>query len=371
MGDYRVSAWDINANTLLTDVRATGLSYNVRMNDSGEFGYSVNLSDAQAQACARVLMGLQGTPFKTIITANAGQTILYSGISWTTNKKSSSVMMPITGKGLTSYFTDKVIANDYKTSIAPGQLMAQAVNDAQADGPGANRGIVPIVTGLTSPPNVTPSYNKNQYTTVAQVLADQTAAITPGSGGVDYFMTDTFVHGAPAHSMVITSPRCGRDRNTSGLSVNLATVIDWEWPSDAMQSGNHLIVVGSGTGGAQPVATADDAAARGGLGQMPRMDMVLQYSQISNQGQLQGIANGSAVRYGKPITTPTVTIPADYAACALGVFQIGDDIKVWCAPNIHFPAGLSQWWRIVAYKVDIPDQGLAKVTLTLNPPPIF
>jgi hypothetical protein len=371
VGDFRVSAWDINANTLLTDVQASGLSYNVRMNDAGEFGFGVNLADPVAQQCARVLMGLGGNPFKTIITANGGQSILYSGIAWSTKMKPTSSMLQIDGKALPSYFNEKVIANSYTTSIAPGQLMAQAVTDAQADGPGSNRGITPTLAGFASPPNVTPSYNKSQYTTVAQVLADQTAAITPGSGGVDYHMVDNFVNGAPSHQMIISSPRCGRDQNASGLSLDLTRALDWEWPTDAMQSGNHLIVVGSGTGGSQPVATADDTAGRGGLGQPPRMDMVLQYSQISNQAQLQTIANGAAQRFGKPVTTPTVTIPADYQACALGVFQIGDDVRVRSGPSIYFPNGLSQWWRIVAYKVEIPDQGVAKVTLTLNPPPVF
>jgi hypothetical protein len=355
----------------LTDVQASGLSYNVRMNDAGEFGFGVNLADAVAQQCARVLLGLQGTPFKTIITANAGQSILYSGIAWTTNRNPGSSMLKIAGKAMPSYFSQKVIANSYTTSIAPGALIAQVVTDAQSDGSGADRHVAPVVVGLTSPPNIVPSYNKSQYTTVAQVLADQTAAITPGTGGVDYYMSDSFVNGVPAHQMIITSPRCGRDQNTSGLSVNLMQALDWSWPTDAMQSGNHLIVVGSGTGGAQPVATADDPAGRGGQGQPPRLDMVVQYSQISNQAQLQTIANGEVQQYGKPVSAPTVTIPANYAACALGVFQIGDDVRVWSAPSIYFPAGLSQWWRIVAYKVEIPDQGVAKVTLTLNPPPVF
>jgi hypothetical protein len=371
VGDYRVSAWDINTNTLLTDVQASGLSYNVRMNDAGEFGFGVNLADAVAQQCARVLMDLQGNPFKTIITANAGTSILYSGIAWTTKKSPKSSMLQVAGKAMPSYFTQKVIAASYTTSIAPGALIALALTDAQSDGSGSDRHVAPIVQGLNSPPNVVPSYSKNQYTTVAQVLADQTAAITPGSGGVDYFMTDSFVNGAPSHQLIITSPRCGRDQNTSGLSVNLRQALDWEWPTDAMQSGNHLIVVGSGTGGSQPVATADDPAGRGGQGQPPRLDMVLQYSQISNQAQLQSIANGAAQQFGKPVAAPTVTIPADYPTCALGVFQIGDDVRVRSGPSIYFPNGLDQWWRIVAYKVEIPDQGVAKVTLTLNPPPVF
>jgi hypothetical protein len=206
---------------------------------------------------------------------------------------------------------------------------------------------------------------------VAQVIADMTAAVTPGTGGVDYYMTHNFLAGVPQHKMMIVSPRCGRDQNSSGLSVNLMQATDWTWPTEATGSGNHIIVVGGGTGGAQPVATADDTAPRGGLGQMPLLQEVLQYSHITDATQLQVIANGSVQQYGKPIATPTVTIPVDYAPCALGEFQIGDDILLWSGPSMWFPVGLRQWWRIVAYEVVVPDQGVATVKFTLNRPPVF
>jgi hypothetical protein len=371
MGVFGVSAWDINVNTKLTDIAASNLHYSCRINDSGDFGFDVNIADPVARATGQVLMALNGTPFKVLITANNDQTILYSGIAWQTDRKPSKGIFPVGGKALMSYFTELTIANSYTTSVSPGQLIANVVNDAQMIGPGANRGITPVLLGLNTPPNVTPSYNKNQYTTVGQVISDQTAATTPGTGGVDYYMSDYFANGVPAHQLNIISPRAGRDQTQSGLSVNLMQAIDWDWPTEATGTGNHVIAVGGGTGGAQPVATADDPLARGGLGQMPLLHVVVQYSQVTNQSQLQTIANGTVAQIGKPISTPSVTIPADYAPCQLGAFQIGDDVKIWSAPSIWFPNGLAEWWRIVAYDVKVPDQGVPSVTLTLNHPPVF
>src|SRR6059058_6456431 len=143
-------------------------------------------------------MALNGTPFKVLITANNDQTILYSGIAWQTDRKPKAGRFPVGGKALMSYFTDITIANSYTTSISPGQLIANAVSDAQLTGPGANRGITPVLIGLNTPPNIVPSYGKNQYTTVAQVISDQTAAVTPGTGGVDYYMSDVFTNGVPS-----------------------------------------------------------------------------------------------------------------------------------------------------------------------------
>jgi hypothetical protein len=372
MGVLGVSAWDINTNTKLTDLPTAGnLKYAVRMNDAGEFSYDLDLSDPVARGTGQVIMALGGTPFKTLVTANADTSILYSGIAWQTAKQPSKSVLTVSGKALPSYFASSVIASSYTTLIGPATLIQTVVNDAQAAGAGANRGLVPVIVGNNQPPAVKPSYNKSQYTTVAQVIADMTAAVTPGTGGVDYYITDTFLNGVPQHKMMIVSPRCGRDHTSSGLSVNLMQATDWTWPTEATGSGNHIIVVGGGTGGAQPVAFGDDPAPRGGLGQMPLLQEVLQYSHITNQAQLQTIANGSIQQFGKPITTPTVTVPIDYAPCALGEFQIGDDILLWSGPSIWFPTGLRQWWRIAAYEVNVPPQGVPTVKFTLNRPPVF
>jgi len=371
MGVFGVSAWDINVNTKITDIQASNLHYSVRMNDSGDFGFDVDIADPVARATGQVLMAMNGTPFKVLITANNDQTILYSGIAWQTDRKPKAGKFPVSGKALMSYFTDICIANSYTTSISPGRLIANAVNDAQLIGPGANRGITPVLIGLNTPPNVIPSYNKSQYTTVAQVISDQTAAVTPGTGGVDYYMSDYFVNNIPAHQLNIISPRCGRDHTASGLSVNLMQTIDWDWPSEAFGTGTQVIVVGGGTGGSQPTATAYDPLPRGGQGQMPLLQAVEQYSQITTVSQLQTIANGLAQQIGKPVVTPSVVIPADYAPCQLGAFQIGDDVRLWSAPSIWFPNGLAEWWRIAAYDVKVPDQGVPEVTLTFNHPPVF
>jgi hypothetical protein len=46
-------------------------------------------------------------------------------------------------------------------------------------------------------------------------------------------------------------------------------------------------------------------------------------------------------------------------------------VRVYSAPSRWFPAGLDEWWRIVAYTVDLPDEGVSTYKLTLNRPPVF
>lgn len=369
--DLRVQAWDINANTLLTDVLgATNLKFATRINDAGECSFEINTSDPIARQTYGVLDGLGGNEFKVLLTANGGSTILYSGIMWQSEKHSTDYKVTFRGKALTSYFQDVTIKNSYTTSIVPGQLIVQAIADAQATEPGANRGLQTRIIGYNTPPAITPRYNQYQYTLVGQVLADMTAGAAPGIGGTDYYVSDVFVNGAPQHTLNIVSPRAGRDSTASQLSIDLAQATDWRFPTDNFGSANHIIVVGGGTGGTQPVATADHYP-RGGAGQQPLKEMVLQYSQVTVQSQLQHIANGAIIRYGQPVTTPVVTIPADYAPCQLGSYIIGDDVRLRMDPDPRFPNGYDQWWRIVAYAITVNPQGVPTVQLTFNPPPVF
>lgn len=370
MPQFGVSAWDINTNAKITDVPVSGLKYNVRLNDWGEVTCGLDLVKGGSQA--GLILGLRDNPFKLCVTTNDDTLILYSGIVWVQGREASRTTMTLGGKALMSYFQNLVIPKSYTVPVYPGQLIANVLADAQAVGPGANRGIGTQIVGLTSPPMVDPDYHANQYVTVGQVIADMTAAATPGTGGVDIVMQDTFVNGKPNHTLAIMSPRCGRDQNSSGLSVNLERALDWNWPSDSGSMGNQIIVVGkSSTGGAAKVAVGNSKAPRGGGGQAPLMQQVLQYSQVGSQTILNNIAAGQAEQLGQPVTTPTIKILANYAPCALGAFSIGDDINVWSGKTAQWPDGMSEWWRIAAYSVSIPDEGVAVVELTLNRPPIF
>ncbi|WP_427130295.1 hypothetical protein [Pseudarthrobacter sp. S9] len=364
-----ITAWDLNTNTLLTNLPAIQPSYSVRMNDAGEFSLKLDLSDAQTASQAAVILSLRGIPFKVIF-SNRGESIQYSGIAWNTTMSSKEPILTIAGKAIPSYFAQVTATKSYNTSISPANLLANVVTDTQNQ-PGANMRLAPRLNLNTPPPNITPSYTSNQYVTAAQIIADCTAATTPGTGGVDYYVTDAFVNGAPVHSFNIAAPRCGRDRTVSGATLDLSQAIEWQWPSNAAQSGNQAIVVGAGSGGVQPKSIKDASTPRGGLGQPPLLQMVYQFNQVSSQTQLDSLANGMIQMFGQPVTVPVITMPIAYAPLPLGSFTIGDDVRVYSPASPWFPSGLSEWWRIVAYTVTYPDEGVPSYQLTLNRPPIF
>lgn len=364
-----ITAWDLNTNTLLTHLQAAQPSYTVRINDAGDFTLKLNLTDAQASQQAAVIDGLRGAPFKVIFSDGANA-IRYSGIAWNTTKDSKSPMLTIAGKAMTSYFTQVIATKSYNTTISPATLLYNVIQDTQNQ-PGANIRLTPKLNLNSPPPNITPGYTVNQQVTAAQIIADCTAAITPGTGGVDYYVTDAFVNGAPAHTFNIAAPRSGRDRTNSGASIDISQAIDWQWPTNAQASGNQAICVGSGSGNVQVKSVRNSAAPRGGLGQPPLLQQVYSFNQVTSQSQLDSIANGLIQMFGKPVTVPVITLPLDYAPLPLGSFMVGDDVLVKSPKTPWFAQGLNEWWRIAAYTVTYPDEGTPYYQLTLNVPPVF
>lgn len=370
MQTQRFQAWDINTNTLLTELPATNVSYSERLNDYGEFSCTLGLVDPDDAAQTAVIMALDGNPFKFLVTTNDNATIDYVGIAWTGKLTAQSTDVTIGGKSLGSYFNQVTSPKDYLKEISPADLMAAVVADTQAQAHadihvGTRRQIG------NQPPALLPTYHADQHTFSGQILSDVTASMAEGIGGVDFYFEHAFVGGVPRHTMVICAPRAGQTGRTSGHTINLDAAIDWEWPWDNTRTGNHVVVVGAGSGSSQPTATIDTTLPVGGLGQAPRLDQVLQYNQISDKGQLALIARGEVAAIGTPVTTPTITLPVDYTPLPLGAFNVGDDVRVTAAPQPKFPLGKDELWRIVANTVTIPTAGVSTYKVTLNPPPVF
>ncbi len=370
MPKFRVSAWDINTNTLLTEFKATARTFGQRLSDSGEVSMEAPLEAPGEHGAVSVLLGLNGNPFKLIVATDDSSSILYSGICWQTGRGKSSDTLKLSGKALMSYFGNTLITRNYVTSISPTTLLQNVITDVQAQN-GANLGISSRLQVSIAPPNVVPNYKQSQRTTAAQVISDICAAVTPGTGGIDYYMEDAFVNGVPTHTFVIAAPRAGRVQDPLGAFIDMAAATDFDWPTDAQQTGNDIYVVGGGSGASQPSAHAVSNDPIGGFGQLPLLQQVYQYSQITKTAQLQNIAAGEIRLYGKPIVTPTVTLPVDYGPLPLGSFDVGDDVRVFSEPSRWFPKGLDEWWRIVAYTADLPDEGVSTYKLTLNRPPVF
>jgi hypothetical protein len=368
---FRVYAYDLNTNTLITELPASGLTFDSRLNDSGSISFTLNLSRPEVASRVKPLLPYNGNPFAVYVDRDGS--IVWSGIIWTWNYSRKTGDLAMQGKEFMSYFAQRVLAAqytnvEYPSGIDPAALVKQAVVDAQNNalaGPGSNIGIV-VAGGTSTIPAIIPGYPSSQNTKVSQLVSDMAAISSPGNGTVDTTIASIWSAGAPLTTLTIWSPRAGRIGSASGLILDLSRALDYTWPTNATATGTKIIA----TGGNSLTTTIATGVPVGGLGQLPHLDKVVSFSSVQTQSQLDTMASGLAQVYDAPLPTPTVTIPTS-ALPQLGTFVIGDDIRMFISFDERFPAGLDEYWRIIQYSVTVPNEGVPTITFTLNPPPVY
>ena len=374
---FTVVAFDLNTNSKLCEIPANKLTFDSRLNDAGAISFDIDLKSPKVSAKVAPILSYNGNPFAVYVDRNG--IIVWGGICWTGSYTRTSGVLQVGGKEFLSYFAQRLAAADYSkttypSGVDPAQLLSMALTDAQnttTQGPGASIGLSVVYTPSGVPP-IVPGYPITQQTLVSSIIKDVTALITPGYGGTDLQVLCAYDNtGTPTRTAYIRSPRAGNSAGSTGLIFDLSSCVDYTWPTDATQSGNHLVVTGSGNGAQAPTTTvAAPGVPVGGLGQVPRLDKLLSTAAQSQQ-QVQQMANGFAQQFGQPVTSPTVTVLTS-GAQPLGSWTVGDDARLYMPPgDDKFPNGLSQFWRIAQQRVSVPDAGAATVTLTLNAPPIY
>jgi len=371
---FKVFAYDLNTNTLLTELPVNNLSYDSRLGDAGACAFDLNLRSPAVQRVVSSILAYDGAAFAVYIDRN-GQ-IDWGGEALTGNYDSVSGMLPVGGKEFLGHFDMRVTAapytvTEYPSGIDPAALIAKAINDAQSTalcGPGASIGIS-VTGGTSSLPVMIPGYPLTQYTTVGRLIGDMLAISVPGYGGLDLTQTSQWVNLSPQTTFVISSPRAGRAAGSTGLIFDIDSIIGYTWPTDVAGSGNTIIATGSGTGAAMPTAIVNAPGVPvGGLGQSPRLDKVMSFQSAQSQQQISAAANGAAQTYGKPLRTPKLTMLTDGN---IGTFALGDDARLKTVGNERFPNGRDEYWRIVQKTVTVPDAGAATLALTFNAPPTY
>lgn len=386
---FTVLAYDINTNTRICEIPAKGLTFDSRLDDAGAIDFTVNLTDPKAAAQVAPLMAyFDAAPFALYVDRDG--VLVWGGWAKTSHYTHSSMSaFPISGKEWPDYFTQRRVCADYSGTtypapgIDPAQLIQKAITDCQdpaKGGPGASAGIgvrmvMPGGGSTSGKPWIVPTYTDQTY--VSQVIADMTAGVTPGTGGVDFYTQVAWgpvVNGnrSPQTTIVISAPRAGRVAGESGLIFELLTAVDFDWPTDVGQAATTLLESGGGSGLVAPTAVVQAPGVPvGGLGQPPRLDKVIQHSTVFDRGLLAALAYGEVQEFSPPVSTPTVTIRTADPTTTLGSWIPGDDARLRAPGFERFPGGLDQAWRIVHHEVTVPDEGAATVKLTFNRPPIF
>jgi hypothetical protein len=372
--DFRVYAYDINTNTRIDEIQAFNLSFGRRLNGTGPCLFEMFVDTTETSAAAQEIVALGGNPFAAYVELNG--VLQWGGPVWTTSYQKSRGTLQLGGNDWFSYLDQRTQAKGYDTGAAytPPAFIQQVIADMQdpSQNPGASIGLQVASILDTSQPTMVPNYPASQRTTVAQMITDMTQIMLPTVGGVDFTLSTTWSGGTtgfPVNTLTIWTPRAGRQASQSSFLLDLDNVIDFTWPTDASKMGTSITLTGGGTGSAMLSETMQSGAPVGGLGQLPRLDKVVNFPGVQSVQQLSAMNAGVAEQYGSPLITPTVTIPT---AGALGEFAIGDDLRVKAsAGDPMFPQGYDDYWQVVAIDVTVPNDGIPEMTLTLNVPPAY
>jgi hypothetical protein len=146
--------------------------------------------------------------------------------------------------------------------------------------------------------------------------------------------------------------------------------MEYKWNLDASQIGTLITVVGSGAGADAPSVQVGSSQPVGGLGKLPRLDRVFTFSNVNSSEQIAFMGSGISQQIGTPVATPTMRQPTNFEP-VLGSWQLGDDARLFNATDDYYPNGVDSYWRIVQQSVTVPDEGVAEVTLTFNPVPLY
>lgn len=374
---FTVLAYDICTNTRICEIPANGLSFDSRLNDAGAIGFTLNLLDPKAAAQAAPFLAYVQNRVPVALYVDRDGVLVWGGYQTTGNYRHTAHTLPVQGKEWPGFFAQRLIAKPYDNTVYPNgvdpaALLATAVVDCQNPtlcGPGASLGIA-VTGGSSGVPWIKPSYTLGQ-TYVSQVIADCTAGLSPGTGGVDVWTDVHWAGDSPSVTLRIQSPRAGRVAGTTGLTFELLEATDFTWPMDYQQACTVLYATGGGSGQVAPATAVPTGVPVGGLGQMPRLDRTVSHPDVTSPEFLAQLAQGEASEFAGALATPTVTIPTADPTNPLGTWIPGDDARLRAPAFELFPHGLDEYWRVVQQQVTVPDDGVPTVTLTFNPPPNF
>lgn len=385
---FTVYAYDLNTNTPLAEIPANNLRFSSRLNDAGNCSFDVNLTDPRVKA---IDVRSVTTPWQVALYIDRDGVLVWGGIV-TGRNPTSARTVTISGREFLTWTDQRTIAANYDSAtlikagnylwnnagqqvgaIDPAVLIENVFNDAAGLGAGASIGItVPNTT--TNLPLAQPGYQRAQNTPISQIVNDITGMLTPGSGGLDVAVVVAWGAGntAPTKTLQLSAPRSGRIGVSSGIVFDLAKATAWSWPEDGTQYGTDITVTGATSGSVAVTGSASTSSPVGGLGQPPRLDLVLNQPNLNTSDMVQKMANAAAVVYGQPLATPKITFPTANPTNPLGTWVIGDDARV-IAPigDEWFPTGLDEIWRIVGHTVSVNDEGVMEAEITLNVPPVY
>lgn len=372
MAAYRVLALDSVTGVPVAELPLSGLSYGSSLNDAGECSAMLPLpplDTAEGRELAKVFNDAVDEVRRQLVVERDGVPV-WAGIIWASPYNDADTTRSVGAAEWWSYFRRRVVLTS-RTYTAVDQLVIarQLLTDALAVG-----ALVGQDMGFTFGTEVSGVARDRTYlnadrANVAEMVENLAAVID----GFEFAIDVRWSTAGTLEKLVRTHyPRRGRPFTETGLTFEVGrNVTDFSWPSDGTRYANVVHVLGAGE---TPRALRASrfalgeifGPADGGLG-FPVVEEVESHTDISRLSTLTALASSSVAAKARPIVVPEITVRAD-ADPMFGSYVCGDScrVRIPSGTSARFPDGLDVLQRIIAWKVDVSEEGAERVTLTLG-----
>lgn len=358
MAQYRYLFADLLTNRVLAELPLTGVNFTQQLNSAGTFKGHLLLSGLNTY---KQNVSNATIPGRTAVYVDRGGALVWGGVLWGRTYDSEAQTLTLDAREFESYFEKRFIANTVVFNNVDQLIIAQSIiNTAQT----ATNGNIGIAVGSeTSGVLVSRTFYSYELKTVMTALQDLAFSNT----GFDFNVYVYYdVNGNPAKLLRLGYPRYGRKNVVGSIATPVvelpANIIKYVYPEDGTTAANTVYVTGAGSNEGKLVATAQDATkiAAG----WPLLELSTNYSDINDATLLGGLASGQVAVVSYPPTTMQIAIPASTDPI-FGSYEIGDDFRVRITDD-RFPTGLDTIQRLVAYNVEVGENGPERVTITLT-----
>ncbi len=359
MASYRYLFADLLTNQILAELPLTAVNFTQQLNTAGTFTGELLLSGINASA---LNVANATIPARTAVYVDRDGSLVWGGILWLREFKSSNQTLTFTAREFESYFerrritTDTVFTNtDQLTAVQTLITNAQAVS-------GGNIGI--NLGGETSGVLINRTIYGYEYKTVFSMVQDLSRSNTGFDFNIYVYYDSSKT---PTKLLRLGYPRYGRAYSSTSLSAPVfelpGNIIEYTWPEDGSVAANYVYTLGAGYNPGKLIATGIDGTkiAAG----WPVLEEQSNYSDITDATLLSNLANGQVSVVSYPPTTIKIVISPNNDPI-FGSYEVGDDARVRIFDD-RFPTQLDAIYRIVAYNVTAGENNSAElVTITLT-----
>jgi hypothetical protein len=360
---YRYLFADLVTNQILAELPLTGVTYNQQLNTAGSFQGHLLLSGVNATG---LNISAATIPSKTAVYVDRNGVLVWGGVIWSREYKSSNQTLSITAREFISYFERRRISNTTVfNSVDQLQIAQTLISNAQGV-PYGNIGILynqDSSSTSTSGVLISRTYYNYEIKPVFVAVQDLSKQTNGFDFGVSVYYDGS---GNPSRSFNTYYPRRGTIYSSSNPSAPVfefpaGNIAEYTYPEDGIAAANTIYALGAGSNEGKLIAISQNASYL--TTGWALLEDQANYSDITDSAVLANLAIGQINAVSYPPTTLKVIAPP-YVSPTFGTYQLGDDIRIRITDN-RFPNTLDAVYRLTNIDVIAGEDGPERVTLTL------